>query len=107
MAEEHWSRDEYKQWLFDSVWVQQIPYDIVSDTFPYWDRVRMEWVYFSHHLPDKKTQEYYEMIGKYDQFRWGWDDYEDATKSSQHRQSYLECLAEAGMNGKSVPTVPE
>lgn len=28
----------------------------------------------SHHLPDTKTQQYYEMIGKYDQFSWGWDD---------------------------------
>ncbi len=28
----------------------------------------------SHHLPDTKTQQYYEMTGKYDQFVWGWDD---------------------------------
>ena len=28
----------------------------------------------SHHLPDTKTQQYYEMTGKYDQFAWGWDD---------------------------------
>ncbi|RKX26822.1 MAG: hypothetical protein DRP45_02600 [Candidatus Zixiibacteriota bacterium] len=27
-----------------------------------------------HHLPDTKTQQYYEMTGKYDQFLWGWDD---------------------------------
>ena len=29
----------------------------------------------THELPDSKTQQYYEMIGKYDQFRAGWDDY--------------------------------
>ena len=29
---------------------------------------------FTHHLPDTKTQQYYEMIGKYDQFVFGWDD---------------------------------
>jgi hypothetical protein len=29
----------------------------------------------THHVPDVKNQQYYEMIGKYDQFRAGWDDY--------------------------------
>lgn len=28
----------------------------------------------SHHLPDTRTQQYYEMTGKYDQFAWGWAD---------------------------------
>jgi hypothetical protein len=28
----------------------------------------------THHLPDTKTQQYYEMIGKYNQFAWGWQD---------------------------------
>lgn len=28
----------------------------------------------SHHLPNTKTQQYYEMTGKYNQFSWGWDD---------------------------------
>lgn len=28
----------------------------------------------SHNLPDTRTQQYYEMTGKYDQFAWGWDD---------------------------------
>ncbi len=30
---------------------------------------------FTHTLPSSKDQQYYEMIGKYDQFRGGWDDY--------------------------------
>jgi len=30
---------------------------------------------YTHHLPDTKTQQYYEMIGKYDQFVGGWQDY--------------------------------
>lgn len=61
----------------------------------------------SHHLPTSKTQQYYEMIGKYDQFSWGWDDafVEDSlgaiftdpwlpvnsdanTPSSKHRDTY-------------------
>jgi len=28
----------------------------------------------SHNLPKSRTQQYYEMTGKYDQFAWGWDD---------------------------------
>lgn len=32
---------------------------------------------FTHHIPDYRDQQYYEMIGKYDQFRAGWDDYWD------------------------------
>jgi hypothetical protein len=31
-------------------------------------------LFFGHHLPDEKTQQYYEMIGKYDQFVFGWSD---------------------------------
>ena len=29
---------------------------------------------FTHVLPDTRTQQYYEMTGKYNQFAWGWDD---------------------------------
>ncbi len=35
-----------------------------------------DWVEkFTHELPEYKDQQYYEMIGKYDQFRAGWDDF--------------------------------
>lgn len=77
-ADEQWSEDEYTRWLLtvystnDSV----TPYN-VCDTFPYKDSEN-KWTYFSHRLPGEKTQQYYEMIGKYDQFAWGWKDYEGA-----------------------------
>ena len=32
----------------------------------------------THNLPPTKTQQYYEMIGKYDQFKRGWDDYSES-----------------------------
>jgi len=32
-----------------------------------------------HNLPPTKTQQYYEMIGKYKQFSYGWEDIEDHT----------------------------
>ena len=33
--------------------------------------------YSIHHLPATKTQQYYEMIGKYPQFVYGWEDIDD------------------------------
>lgn len=81
-ADGHWSRDEYTQWLIDSL-------GITSDTMRYFDPVKQEWTYLSHHLPDTKTQQYYEMVGKYEQFRWGWDDYSDITKTSDFRNTYV------------------
>lgn len=53
--------------------------------------------YFTHHLPDTETQQYYEMIGKYDQFVFGWDDVDPnvprildslGTAYSRHREQY-------------------
>ena len=35
----------------------------------------------SHSLPSKNTQQYYEMIGKYDHFVYGWEDIEDNNPS--------------------------
>lgn len=44
--------------------------------------------YWTHHLPDQENQEYYEMIGKYDQFRAGWDD-------PNHRETYMDMRYDA------------
>ena len=54
-----------------------------------------EFLGFSHHLQFSKNQQYYENAGKYDQFRYGWSDYDvdfyDSTKSpSPFRQDYLD-----------------
>lgn len=57
---DHWSQPVYEEYL-DSV------YGETDD-----DNVSAQEV--SHHLPDTRTQQYYEMTGKYDQFSWGWDD---------------------------------
>ncbi|MBN1894498.1 hypothetical protein JW906_08380 [bacterium] len=43
----------------------------------------------THELPDTKTQQYYEMIGKYDQFAKGWDTWEtEGIILSSNRQKY-------------------
>jgi hypothetical protein len=113
IADQHWFEDNYNQWLIDDVYVNvQTPNPNVTpanvcDTFAYWSTEDNQWVRFSHHLQEGHTQQYYEMIGEYDQFSWGWDDYDGGTGTSQHRESYLACLHEAGALEKSLPTMPE
>jgi hypothetical protein len=86
-ADEHWiegdsvTPESYRGWLMDTV---STPLDTG----------------FTHQLPDTKTQQYYEMIGKYDQFRAGWDDYwDDPTKyntsMSPNRSTYMDLRKKA------------
>lgn len=58
---DHWHRADYEQYL---AW----NYNGITDDSLIPD------VEISHHLPDTRTQQYYEMTGKYNQFSWGWDD---------------------------------
>jgi hypothetical protein len=73
--------ESYRGWLLDTL-------SIAVDTG------------MGHHLPDSKTQQYYEMIGKYEQFRAGWDDYWADTVTydnvpSPHREQYNNLRGEA------------
>jgi hypothetical protein len=60
-----------------------------------WSKERWESLYdpehdpSTHGLPDTKTQQYYEMIGKYDQFMKGWDDWQAGGPDlTPHRDFY-------------------
>jgi len=45
----------------------------------------------SHYAPHHEDpQHYYENLGKYDWYRWGWDDYGSDTDRSEHRYVYLD-----------------
>ncbi|MFH2050122.1 MAG: DUF5683 domain-containing protein [bacterium] len=55
----------------------------------------------SHHLPDTKTQQYYEMTGKYDQFAWGWD---DAQLGNKTLDSFSVEHPPAGITGDPINT---
>lgn len=44
---------------------------------------------YSHTLPGTKTQQYYEMIGKYDQFLAGWPDSNGDPDESEMRLNYM------------------
>ncbi len=75
-ADQYWSKDRYTIWLVET---ENTPLDTG----------------FTHNLPSEKTQQYYEMIGKWDQFVFGWDDVDRSSESSSRRQQYL------GMRGDS------
>jgi hypothetical protein len=105
-ADEHWIKDDYKNWLHDSLGIEPDANGEISDTSTYWDPDKDEWTYLSHHLPDKKTDQYYEMIGKYDQFRFGWDDFPEENLKQEHRNEYLACLDRATKNKNLSPTAP-
>jgi hypothetical protein len=64
----HWSQDRYIDYL-------RWNYEGIDDD----DLITAPEI--THHLPDTRTQQYYEMTGKYDQFSWGWVDaiYNDST----------------------------
>ncbi len=59
---EHWDEGSYTQYL---EWTYGTDDD---ENLPDWATEA------THHLPDTRTQQYYEMTGKYNQFAWGWDD---------------------------------
>ena len=59
----HWSEDRYTYLL-------ELTYGASDDE----DVDPLSYPEINHHLPDTRTQQYYEMTGKYDQFSWGWND---------------------------------
>jgi hypothetical protein len=70
----NWSEGQYFTWY--SHWEDW--YDAYKgDNDPDFDKL------FTHHLPPQVNDDYYEMIGKYDQFSYGWID------SSEVRQNPL------------------
>jgi hypothetical protein len=77
-ADTYWSNDRYTDFLYinwqvrDDDSTYNTPGDPTSGFF------------FTHHLPDTKTQQYYEMIGKYDQFVFGWADVAPLTTPDRH-----------------------
>ena len=91
-ANQHWSAVDY------AIWINQngANYEVSGTTYPTiainpntslpsWQRVDFsvinQWealphnIGFSHELPTYNTQQYYELIGKYSQFKYGWDTY--------------------------------
>jgi len=90
-ADVHWSETAYKDWL-------KYHYDVPLDTST--GEVILipgKYVNLSDEddsieirevLPSSKTQQYYEMIGKYDHFRFGWDDFDSAQSNSIFNRTF-------------------
>ncbi len=99
-ADEHWSVVEYTNWIRTNIGQlnpQVNPNNIIisSDaSLPPWERVdwtelnrveegigRVTGTGFTHRLPVRPEQQYYELIGKYAQYGGGWDDASGFTPS--------------------------
>jgi len=89
--------DEFK--AYGDLHYNREPYDI------WWNSLdSTEQNAFSHRLPDEKNHEYYENIGKYDQFAIGWEDIDiepqdfnprDSVRPSGLRNAYLDTRDES------------
>jgi len=68
LADGQWNEDAYWDWIAE-----------ISDRDRNDDSALREYekATFSHFLPEKKNQQYYENIGKYNQFVFGWQDFRD------------------------------
>jgi hypothetical protein len=82
-AEEQWSPVRYAQWInthgaadygpaasIDLNKVRDYDFSEINE----WER-GLHKLGFSHSLPKFREQQYYELIGKYNQFKFGWKDY--------------------------------
>jgi hypothetical protein len=96
-ADEHWYEDDYWNWMSDR---SGIP---LSDD----DGLRAyERAEFSHSLPRNKNQQYYENIGKYNQFNIGWDDTNAGeARDSERRESYTFMRRDANNQFKKASTM--
>ncbi len=64
-ADTYWSEDKYWDWIAHQSGISRNDLTALRN----WEHDA-----FSHGLHEQKDQQYYEMIGKYDQFNYGWSD---------------------------------
>jgi hypothetical protein len=125
-ADEHWSVVRYIEWLTmnlerwsDSAVNKDVARDALGRVYtsadpsrPAWERIDFEQLNrleravrggFSHTLPRHGHQQYYEMIGKYVQYRAGWSDHRldgdtliyDPSRVTERNGLYMDRRAEA------------
>lgn len=89
-AEAHWEAARYAKWIETfgkaeygptNVTFTQSDYDAIKNLKDFskineWEQGQHK-LGFSHQLPKFGEQQYYELIGKYNQFKFGWDTYPD------------------------------
>ncbi|MGA7159641.1 MAG: hypothetical protein WBZ48_01480 [Bacteroidota bacterium] len=122
-ANQHWSAVDYAVWLNQN----GANYEVAGTTYPTiainpntslppWQRVDFNQINqwealphsegFSHQLPTYNTQQYYELIGKYSQFKYGWDTYQyngSHTADDGYNVAYIpqQMLSYADSRGKA------
>ena len=95
-ADAHWSEEEYWDSIFAMCQRDQhsAAYNCRRDDLK--SLRRWERDHFSHFLPEEKNQTYYENIGKYDQFNFGWDDTNvELGRDSANREAYTKMRKKA------------
>lgn len=107
-ADAHWSEEVYWSWVFDECsgdpgWSGGCN-DISGDqSLRDYEEWRSD---FSHFLPEEKNQQYYENIGKYDQFNIGWDDTNTGGgEDSPRREAYTLMRKDSNDNFKRATTM--
>jgi len=87
-ADEHWSVVKYADYLIQHKTELGLPDDTEipinrDENLPPWEQIE-SWSAlnnaespFSHHLPTHGEQQYYEQIGKYNQYSSGWDEFDE------------------------------
>lgn len=91
----YWSQTTYEDYL---VAAYGVDYDSTRD-----DDVLHE-KEISHHLPETRTQQFYEMTGKYDQFAWGWN---DATRNGMDFSEADSSFSDSALRIAGGSTVPQ
>jgi len=87
-ANANWNRDKYLEWINSA------------------EAIELQ-VQRTHELPDTQTQQYYEMIGKYDQFYAGWADASQFEYSERGgmRLEYMDMREESNVQLKKASTM--
>jgi hypothetical protein len=79
-ADANWSEEKYWQAIASMSGLAASDIDALRE----WEHAN-----FSHGLHLTKDQQYYEMIGKYNQFNYGWNDVYSSTPSPTDKMDYL------------------
>ncbi|MFQ5636925.1 MAG: hypothetical protein ACE5IR_02890 [bacterium] len=96
-ADKNWDEDDYWDWMSSISGLSRTDMDALRD----YERDN-----FSHFLPTQRSQQYYENIGKYDQFNVGWSDTQNGgARDSDLRENYTLLRKDANDNFQRATTL--
>lgn len=95
-ANSFWNEDSYWDWLSVISGIDRTEEQALRD---------YERQTFSHFLPENKNQQYYENIGKYDQFVVGWQDFRGNFLGNDVSRLTVEDYRSGFYNGEDLTTI--